>query len=647
VRSQVLVCVWIASLACPVRAQQPVTQAELLRRVVDVQRLTTPPPVGERTVLFSSQAADRSTAPDAKPAPARFLRHDEDGWDVMAEVNGPGAVTHIWSGSPQGDIRFVLDGEDVLTAPLADLLAGRIAPFEEPLVDRGVTCHFPIGFGRSCRVVCRNSSAPYEIDTVRFPPGTQVERFKSALDNDTQAALAEVKKTLQDGLSDKQLLGDRRAMPVAIQEEIGPNEVLSQTLEKTGTVRALYVALTDRQNPRDQYALHHCLLRIYVDGEKTPSVEAPLIDFFGSGFDLVPFNSLVLGTDKIFPVPLPERRAGEDRYMYCMFPMPFRNGLQIDIVNLNESKKKIGFLLHARVDTRPPAPDALRFYAGFRKEDPCQTPDHLVLDTTGRGRMLGCLLNIDCPRTEGWPTGGNRVWIDGEETPSHSGAGLADQISNAGGPPPYIGPLLGVTRSAPYGKTSAYHWQIANCIDFQKSIRYTIPNQSEGKPQDTYYSSVAYWYTEPGARRTFEPLTTADLTPHGLRIPGAVEIEGHVSGTDGISVVKQKYAGGAELSAQQAVLITTDQPVKTNIPSQVAQTVRLKLRTSPRRAFQTIAVTDAAGGSIGVVTYNRTDSGIYTVGVVHLSAGDNPVTVQCSQPALLDCWILEPLPDRP
>jgi hypothetical protein len=112
-------------------------------------------------------------------------------------------------------------------------------------------------------------------------------------------------------------------------------------------------------------------------------------------------------------------------------------------------------------------------------------------------------------------------------------------------------------------------------------------------------------------------------------------------------VVKQKYAGGAELSGQQAVLITTDQPVKISIPSDVAQTVRLKLRTNPRRAFETITVTDAAGNNIGTVTYSRTDDGIYPVGVVHLDKGDNLVTVQCSRPAMLDCWIVEPVPDAP
>jgi hypothetical protein len=645
-----LLCACVLTSTCPVLAEPPITQADLLRRVIDVQRLATLPPSGERTLIFSSPVR-RAPGGDGNPPGAAdagpFLRRHENGWDVMAEVSGPGTITHIWSGKPQGEIRFVLDGEVVLTAPLADLLSGQVAPFEEPLLNRGLNCYFPIGFGQSCEVLCHDGPALYQIEAVQFAPGTQVERFKPALDDAAHAALAEVNKALVDGLSDKQLFGDRRAMPVAVQQDLGPDEVLSQTLEKAGTVRGLYVALTDRQNPHDLYALHRCLLRIYVDGEKTPSVEAPLVDFFGSGFDLVPFNSLVIGTDKLFPVPLPDRRAGEDRYMYCFFPMPYRQGMRIDIVNLNESKKKIGLLLHARVDTRPPRADALRFCAGFRKENPCQAAEHVILEATGRGRIVGCVLNVDSPHAESWGADGARVWIDGEKSPAHLGTGLAAYCGDAESLHVYLGPLQGVTRTGPYGKSSAYRWHIADCIDFQKAVRLAIENRTADGVKDAYYSSVAYWYCEPGAQRLFEPLKLVDVTPAGLRIPGAVEIEGQVSGSGWGSVVRQKYAGGAELSGQQAVLITTDQPVKINIPSNVAQTVRLKLRTNPRRAFETITITDAAGNNIGTVTYSRTDEGIYPVGVVHLDQGDNLVTVQCSRPAMLDCWIVEPVPAAP
>jgi hypothetical protein len=627
-------CVGLLALAFPAltSAQERITQADLLRRVIDVQRLTTPPPAGERTALFSG-----SQRPSNE-------RADADGWDVLAEVQGPGAITRIWSADPQGQIRFILDGDVIIDTTFAALLNGGLPPLAEPLVYDGRNCYFPIGFTQNCRVVARDCRSSYQINTVRFPPGTQVDRFKPELDEAAQAALAEVTHALEEGLTDKQVFGGQRTLPVAVQEDLGPGKTLSESLKGAGTVRALYVALTERTNPRDLYALHHCVLRIYADGEKTPSVEAPLCDFFGAGFDLSPFNSLIVGTDKNLPLPLPDRRTGEDRFMYCLFPMPYRDGLRIEIENLSDAKQKIGLLLHLRVDTRPPAPDALRFYARFRREDPCQGPEFPVLNTGGRGRVVGCLLEVDSPHAGWWGAGTDKLWIDSDDSPTSAGTGTGDYFGDAGPLHAHIRPLQGVTRTGPYGKTSAYRWQIADCANFQKSVRFSFENRQERGPKDTYFGSIVYWYGEPGAKQFFKPLTLADLTLPGLRIPGAVEIESNIVGGDWGQVVKQKYADGAELSGEAAASITTDRPVEVNIPSDTARTVVLKLRLNPRRAFETVSVTDATGREIGTINYDRSSDGLYTVGVTSLEAGHNAVKIQCSRPAVLDCWVLESPP---
>jgi hypothetical protein len=623
-----------ASLASGVRAQGRITQADLLRRVIDVQRLTTPAPVGERTALHS---------------PGRDLaaaRRDEAGWDILLDLPGPGAITRVWFARPAGDIRLILDGQTVIDTTLETLLSGRLAPVEEPLVCRGANCYFPFGFNERCAVLRRASASDYQINTVQFPRGTEVEPFTPTLDAASQAALAEVQRTLKDGFTDKQLFGDQRLLPVAVEQELGPDEVLSEAVEKPGTVRGLYVALTDRSNPQDVYALHRCILRIFVDGEKTPSVEAPLCDFFGSGFDLLPVNSLVLGTNTSLPIPLPERRSGEDRFMYCLLPMPYRDGLRVEIENLNESKKKIGLLLHMRVDTRPPAPDALRFHARFRKEDPCRGAEFPILEAAGRGRVVGCVLDIDCPRAAWWGAGPEQLWLDGEKSPAYVGTDTAAYFGQVPPLEPDARALEGVARAGPYGKSAAYRWSIADCINFQKSIRFTVGNAQARGLKDTYYGSVVYWYGDPGARNFFKPLKVADVVVPGLRIPGAIEIEDHIRGTDWGTFIKQRFADGAELSGKEAANITTEQPVQVNIPSDAERTALLKLRVNPRRSFETVAVRGADGSTVGIVSYDRTTDGIYTVGAVHLHKGDNWMTVQCGRPAMLDCWILEELPPQ-
>ena len=630
-------------------ADQPMTQADLFRRLIDLERLCTPPPAGERTGMFSSydrrSRLDDSGQPvdwDANNDWGQFLRQEEDGWDVMAEMNGPGAITRIWSANPHGDIRIVLDGELVIDMPFAELLSGRLEPFSEPLVYRGLNSYVPIGYAQSCRVLCRGSRSYYQINYVQFPPGTAVERFRLELDEAAQAALAEVKRTFESGYTDRQLFAGRAPAFFAEQGEVGPGRTLTHELTGTGTLRALYVALTDRTNPRDLYALHKLVLRIFVDGDKQPAVEAPLCDFFGSGFDLVPFNSLVIGTDKYLEMPLPDRMLGQDRFMYCYFPQPYRSGLRVEIASFSEAKRPIGLMLLLQADTQPPAADALRFHARYRREDPCEVFDYPILEARGRGRIVGCVLNVDCPRATWWGEGDEKIWIDAEKFPSYFGTGTEDYIGDAWGLHPHLRPLQGVTRVAPYGKNSAYRWHIADCINFQRSVRFTLENWQFGREKDTYYGTVVYWYANPGSSHFFRPLTAADVTPRGLRVPDGVEIEDRILDPNWGSLVREVHTGGYELSGGLAALIATDQPVRIEIPSPRARVVRLKLRAVPRRPFETVSVHDAQGRLVGTVQYDRnvTDA-TYTVGIVRLEEGKNVVTVQCSRPAPLDCWILE------
>ncbi|MBU0638794.1 MAG: DUF2961 domain-containing protein [Planctomycetes bacterium] len=655
-RSVLVVGSLIVCLAGSAFADERLTQADLLQRLVDLERLATPPPVGERTAMFSSY--DRASridengefvAWDANADWGRFLREEADGWQVMAEIQGSGALTRIWSANPHGQIRFILDGETVIETPFEDLFNGNLPPFVEPLCyenpnNGGKNCYFPIGFDQSCKVVIKGSRSYYQINYVSFPPGTQVETFKFDLSAATADALAEVQEAWNTGLSNAQLFGGRSVRSIAVQQDLRPGDTLREVLRGAGTIRALYVALTDRANPRTPYALHRCVLRILFDGQDQPSVEVPLVDFFGSGFNLRPYNSLVLGTDKRLRIPLPDRPVGEDRYMYCYFPMPFTNGATIEIENFGDDRRPLGLLLYLQVERDAPPRAALRLRARFRTEDPCQVLDYPILETTGRGRVVGCTLNIDCPRRAWWGEGDDKVWIDGEAFPSYFGTGSEDYLGDAWGLRPHIRALQGVTLQNAYGKNSAYRWHIPDCIDFQESLRFTIENWQHNRQWDTYYGTVVYWYGEPATPGLFKPLTLAELTPPGLRIPNAIEIEQHVQGNGWGNEVKEKYSRGVEYSGQRAVRIATGEPVEIVLPATEPRTVQLKLRVNPREPFEQIEVTATDGRLVGVVPYERVPSGIHDVGALRLQSGENRVTVRCTGSPVLDCWIAESVP---
>jgi hypothetical protein len=642
------------ALIAPALAAEPVTQVGLLRRLIDLDRLTIPPAPGERTGLFSSFDRREPTVRDgryvywdANNDRGQFLRTTPDGWNVMAEIDSPGAITRVWCDKPTGDVRILLDGKTVIDAPFADLFNGALEPFGLPLSyeippgTAGVSC-FPIGFAKSCRVLSREFEGEYQIDYVAFPPETVVETFEPELSAQARAALDEVVQAFRDGLSTKQLFGSRRTARQSIQQDLKPDTTLTWDIAGAGTIRAFYVSLTDKYAPRELYALHNLLLRVYWDQRPEPDIEVPLTAFFGTGFERYLYNSLVMGTD--FATRMPGEFANEGWFMYCYFPMPFVNGAHIEIQNLNREKsKKIGLMLYMRVDGATPPPEALRFKVHTHTEDPCKTFDFPILETKGAGRIVGCVLNIDCPREEWWGEGDHKISIDNEPFPSILGTSTAGYFGNVKGLRPFRMPLHGATLVSPLGKNSVYRWQTLDCVDFHQSLKFTLENWQYNQADDVYYNSVVYWYGEPGAWDSFKPLSQEALELPGLRIPGAVEIEGNIVSEDWGNLFRQKYARGVELSGKAAATITTREPVQVDIPWEKPGKYRLNLRVLTGRSFDTVEVSDAEGNPIGTVHYSRESDGTYVVGDIILKAGKTRVIVKCTTTVVLDCWVLEPV----
>ncbi len=654
-------------------APAPLTQADLLHRLIDVERLMFPP-AEEYSGMFSSY--DRRARLDPTGATVtwaheedrgQFERAGEDGWMVMAEVDGPGIITRIWSPDPTGRLRFIFDRQNVLELDFTALFDGQTPPFGPPLcyvtAGAGHNCYFPLGFAQSCQVQCRASTSTYEISYVRLRRGTRVESFTPRLDDAARAALELVRTVLQDASSvmyskrsQQQLMGEARTYPLSSFDELRDGErLVAETAAGGGVIRALHVALTDRSLPRTPYALRRCILRIYFDGAAQPAVEAPLMDFFGSGFDYEPFNSLLCGTNKWTTMPGhgtyddPNKVTQESRFMYCHFPMPFRDTARIEIEA--NAGRRLGLSIWARVDSTPPPAEALRFHARFRREDPCKADHYVLLETSGPGRIVGCTFGVDCPRGDWWGAGDYKLWIDGVRFPTVFGTGADGLLGDGPGLAHFARPLHGVTRCGTFGKNAGYRWFISDCLNFEAAARLAIANLHVGEVRDTYYSSVVYWYAPaeapgPGGTALFPGLTPELVMPPSLRVPGAVEVEGHVLGEGWGTILHERNADGNELSAGAAAIITTREPVQINIPAERTRPVHLTLRVHQlgTRFFRTIDIRDPAGAPLATLEFDPDSDGYYPVGAVTLQAGDNLFTVECPRNATLDCWVLEDLP---
>ncbi|MBI5866305.1 MAG: DUF2961 domain-containing protein [Planctomycetes bacterium] len=652
-----LIAVFVPAVP-PARAQDsqpvdPYSQVGLLLRMIDLDRLMTRPGAGEQSGLFSSYdraalEAENGKYPhwDAANDANQFLGKSEDGWNIWAAIDKPGVISRIWCGKTVGEMRITIDGRVVFRTKLADLFNGTAEPFGEPLCytiepDAGGNCYFPIGFANSCRVESRGYDGAYQVDYTTFGPSTPVQPFTGKLDKRADEALLRVARKMKSGFTERDLLGGRKAIPWADQCDLKPKgDKASIKFDRACTVRALYVSLTDRFEPREFYALHNMVIRIWHDAESgPPDVEVPLVDFFGAGFDRNLYSSLVMGTNKV--TDMPAENPQEGWFMFCYYPMPMRKGGRIEIENLNENRKAIGIMLHAISDRDEPPADALVFRARFVREDPCKTFDFPLLETKGPGRFVGVVLAVDCPRRQWWGAGDHKIWLDGQQLPGILGTGTADFFGSIEGLKPVKHAFSGVTAAAPFGKNSCYRWLVPDAVSFHSQIRVSLENQQVDKQNDVSYSAIVYWYGEADAKEKTKPLTRETLKVPGFRLPNSVEVEGNLDGKTWGSTLKERDAG-IELSGGAAATITTNEPVAAKITVSKAGTYLLKLRTAPGRSFEQIDVVTADGKPIGVVKWARVPDYIYEVGRVELQAGDNTVKIKCSTKAVLDCWILEP-----
>ena len=84
-----------------------------------------------------------------------------------------------------------------------------------------------------------------------------------------------------------------------------------------GVVSHIWFTIADPE----PYHLKRIVLRIYWDGESTPSVEAPIGDFFGLGLGIYHnWQSEMLS-------------VGSDKALNCFFPMPFRHHARITVTS--------------------------------------------------------------------------------------------------------------------------------------------------------------------------------------------------------------------------------------------------------------------------------------------------------------------------
>lgn len=284
-------------------------------------------------------------------------------------------------------------------------------------------------------------------------------------------------------------------------------------IDGPGVIQHIWITVTDT-TPAGRFVLRDVVLRMYWDGEETPSVECPLGDFFLNGFARgCEVNSM--------PIVVNPKRG-----MNSYIPMPFRKHARIEIENQHAGDLPAFFFQidYCLYDALPEETGS--FHAQWRRQRlTTLAEDYVLLDgVRGRGQYIGTYLALTTLERYWWGEGEMKFYLDGDDRyPTQCSTGAEDYFGGAwsfGGYTDEKGHMVEKTYCTPfmgypfYSHEDTFHsdyfnrdcppmrgfyrWHVMDPVLFDQDLRVTIQQIGVGplglfERQDDY-ASVAYWY---------------------------------------------------------------------------------------------------------------------------------------------------------
>ncbi len=333
---------------------------------------------------------------------------------------------------------------------------------------------------------------------------------------------------LSDAVSRRVSSADRTGGNADWVEVKARSTVTLADIQGPGAIRHIWFTI----NSPSPFHLRELVLRMYWDGETEPSVEVPIGDFFGTGFEYedVPGGHRGQKYQSWSSLPI----TVQDRAMNCYFEMPFGNGARVTLSNDGpQDVPNLYFHIdYQELRGARAAADKGRFHAQWRHELTRAVPEsesggknldgrnnYVFAEAKGKGQYVGTILNVFGRSTGWWGEGDDMFFIDGETSRATiHGTGMEDYFNNAWMfQKEFSYPFIGYSQQGNRdwtGSQTMYRFHIEDPIYFQKSVRATIEHGHANDREDEY-TSVAFWYqTEPH-------LKLVPLPPVNERLPTA------------------------------------------------------------------------------------------------------------------------------
>ena len=309
------------------------------------------------------------------------------------------------------------------------------------------------------------------------------------------------------------VLGASRKGAAAIRNlPSGETRVIAD-VDGPGIIQHIWITISETSDT-GYFTLSDVVLRMYWDNEETPSVEAPLGDFFLNGFSTYcQVNSMPIAVNPV-------------RGYNCYFPMPFMRHAKITIENQHPGEVKSFFyqIDYTLYDALPD--NTAYFHAQYRRQRMTQLgQDYVILDNVkGQGQYVGTYMAHTALERYWYGEGEMKFYLDGDQMyPTICGTGLEDYFGGGFGfvvdqrketpaeETLYQTPFLGYhyfSHKEPHHSwrfegacppmRSFYRFHIMDPIRFKQDLRVTVQqigicNRGLFERQDDI-STVAYWY---------------------------------------------------------------------------------------------------------------------------------------------------------
>ncbi len=522
----------------PAPAAEPVSLESLLRDMVDRDRLARLP--SPAYLCRQASSYDRDTVGVDKPGwfanwdRSQFVRVEQNAGRkeyVMLDAEGPGAVVRFWGTwhGPRkdgrllpfsnGTLRVYLDNRPnpAIEGPIADLISGgkligpplseSVSP-DTPYQRRGHNLYLPIPYQKHCKITYqsdkiidfgaqRGEALYYQINYRTYEQGTRVESFRRQQLEQLEPLVEKVgRKLVSSGLA-----ATPRRRTARLDVELPPGKKPISLLQREGP-GAIY-QLTVRLQAKDiQQALRSTVLAISFDGKQT--VWCPVGDFFGIGHQLSAYRSWYTEVDK-------------EGTMRSFWVMPHEKTCQITVHNLGPEPVHVEAT--AQVGQFDWDGRSMHFHASWRQYTKIDTGpnkdqtgkgafDVNYVEIQGQGQIVGDTLTVYNGTDAWWGEGDEKIFIDGEEFPSHVGTGTEDYYGYAWCRPEYFQspfhaqPCGDGNLKGGFSVNSRY--RILDALPFTKSIKLDM-ELWHWRSTQMNYAPATFWYARPGARGNVKP----------------------------------------------------------------------------------------------------------------------------------------------